>query len=106
MGPPCDPCLTPSLPQLTGQGTKRVGEGSPRSASPKRRREDDDEEVQLKEVFPVEGVSGKVVSSHNDQIGEIVVADTRKGNIEVLFHVNQVQGIYHNLLYFHRFPLA
>ena len=87
--PCCDPCLTPSLPQLPG--TKRGGEGSTRSASPKRNREQDDVR-NVVEVFPVDGVSGRVVRYLTDQMGEIVVADTRKGNIEVLFHVNQVQG--------------
>ena len=99
-GPPCDPFLTPSLPQLPGGGTKRGGEGSTRSCSPKRRREEDNKEMQLigdiVEVFPVDGVCGKVVRFLNDLTGEIVVADTRKGNFEVTFHVNQVQGTLFN----------
>ena len=50
------------------------------------------------EVFPVDGVCGKVVRYLNDQTGEIVVADTRKGNYEVIFHVNQVQGTLFSLV--------
>ena len=99
-GPPSDPFLTPSLPQLPGEGTKRGGEGSTRSASSKRRREEEDEKVQrvrdIVEVFPVDGVCGKVVRYLNDQTGEIVVADTRKGNYEVIF--NQVQGTLFSLV--------
>ena len=94
--PAVTPCLlhhsiTPSLPQLPGQGSKRGGESSTTSASLKRNREDDDVR-NVVEVFPVDGVSGRLVNYFTDQMGEIVVADVRKGNIDVLFHVNQVQG--------------
>ena len=97
--PCCDPLpspslhhsITPSLPQLPGQGSKRGGESSTTSASLKRNREDDDVR-NVVEVFPVDGVSGRLVNYFTDQMGEIVVADVRKGNIDVLFHVNQVQG--------------
>ena len=71
------------------------GSGQDGTASPKMTREEDDEGMQLDrdigEVFPVAGVSGKVVGYTSDKLGEIVVGDLMKGNLEVLFHVNQVQ---------------
>ena len=72
------------------------GSGWDSPASLKRTREEDEEEMRLDmdvgEIFPCGGITGKVVRITNQQ-GEIVVADERKGNLEVLFHVNQVHRI-------------
>ena len=83
--------LALELPHLQ-QGTKRGGTGG-REEEPKRRKDGDEEELRLgrdiREVFGVEGVTGKVERLLGGKLGEAVVQD-RGQVLRVLFHASQV----------------